>query len=77
MQENNSYTNLMTLAPLNVKWSINNIVYSVQQIFSEFKATFRVQAYEKSKIVNAEDHEWLPLFYGHLQWTEKRNIYTR
>lgn len=57
MQENNSYTNQMTLAPLNVKWSINNIVYSVQQIFSEFKATFRVQAYEKSKIVNPEDHE--------------------
>lgn len=57
MQENNSYTNQMTLAPLNVKWSINNIVYSVQQIFSVFKATFRVQAYEKSKIVNAEDHE--------------------
>ena len=37
-------------------------MYSVKQIFSEFKATFRVQAYEKSKIVNAEDDEWLPLF---------------
>lgn len=58
----------MTLPPLNVKWSINNIVYSVQQIFSKFKATFRVQAYEKSKIMN--DYHWFTVICSELK---KRN----